>query len=96
MERNIKSEIDIFLSNLKIGIILKDSNKIRSAISKKMPKIEGINKLKEAMQLHKLAYQFLKEENEHISKEMLIINKSMKLNKAIMPTKQNPICKLKA
>ena len=96
MERNIKSEVDIFLDNLKVGIILKSSDKIRDSLSEKMPKIEGIEKLQEAMQLHKLAYQVLKEENNNVSKEMGIIGKSRQLNSAMMSSSKNPICKLKA
>jgi serine phosphatase RsbU (regulator of sigma subunit) len=95
MERNIKSEIDIFLDNLKLGIILKNSDKIRNTLTKNMPIIKGVNKIQEAMGLHKLAFQILKEENNNLSKEMSILNKGTKLHKTIMPNTKNPIYKIK-
>ncbi len=96
MERNIRSEVDTFLDNLKLGIILKDSEKIREIIAIEMPTIKNVNKLKEAMQLHKLAYKVLKDENDNISKEMQIINKTRKLNNAMIPAKKEAIYKVKA
>ena len=91
MERNIKSEIDSFLDELKLGVILKSSDKIRHTLSKKMPSITDINKIKEAMEIHKLAYEILKQENSSISQEMGMINQSTKFNKIIMPNKHNAI-----
>lgn len=95
MERNIESEIDIFLSDLKIAIVLKDAEKLRSVLLKEMPLIKDVKKIKEAMGLHKLAYQMLKEENISISKEITIINQTNRFNKTIM-SKNNSIYRARA